>query len=146
MSAQYRHPRGHFPEAIDRRFEAVVLFSDEASVDLQLRQAVVGLLDSGVHVAVITAAPLAGVVDGLELPTTSEAFLLIGGSHGGEVAVLEHGGVRALQAGSDGLAVASLQAAGRDAVRRLEERGVARDGIVAVGVRAERRHRVRPSR
>ena len=123
-SAQDRPGLGHLPEAIDRRFEAVVLFSDEVSTDPQLRQAVLDLLDVGVHMAVITAAPLAGIVDALRLPLTSPGFLLIGGGHGGEVALLEHGGVHCLPAASDGQVVASLQSAGRDAVRQLEARGV----------------------
>ena len=145
-SAQDRPGRGHLPEAIDRRFEAVVLFSDEAGADPQLRQAVFDLLDAGVHMAVITAAPLAGIVDALRLPLTSRAFLLIGGGHGGEVALLEHGGVHSLPAASDGEVVASLQSAGRDAVRQLEARGVAATASSPSEYRARRRHRVHPSR
>ena len=121
---QDRHRPGHLPEAIDRRFEALVLFSDEANADPQLWQAIFDVLEAEVHLAVITGVPLAAIVDALQLPPASSAILFVAGSHGGEVAVVDHEGVHRLPAASDGEAVASLQNAGRDAVRRLETRGV----------------------
>jgi trehalose/maltose hydrolase-like predicted phosphorylase len=108
---------------LDRRFEAVVLFTDQAGTP-DLVQALQDLLAAEVHVVVITAEPVAAVVDGLSIPPGATSMAFVAGRHGGEIAVVGGRDPQGAPAGADGGAVERLRAAAAATVEELAGQGV----------------------
>ena len=135
------------PEALDRRFEAVVLCTDRVATAPGLRRALLALLEAEVHVAVITAAPAATVVEALSRSPASARLLLVAGRHGGDVVAAGLGDIDDLPAGFGSGAADALRAAGATAVEQLAGLGVEatssspsefeRDVIIEVARRAD---------
>ena len=107
---------------LDRRFEAIVVFTDRADSDLApvLR----ALLDAQLDLAVVTSGPAAAVLDALAGSLSSAPLLLVAGRHGAEVVSVPAPVAALVSAGPDGDAVAALQVAGSAVVRELVALGV----------------------
>ena len=84
------------PPELDRRFEAVVLWSGTATIAARTAEALAALRQAGALVGVLAPAPAVELAAGLREPSTDAAPLLLADSGGGGAVVVDHSGVNRL--------------------------------------------------
>jgi len=84
------------PPGLDRRFEAVVVWSTAAAISAQLAKALMALAEAGALVGVLAPEPVEDLAERLTRPSGGAAPILLADSGGTGVAIVDHSGVQRL--------------------------------------------------
>ncbi len=113
------------PPGLDRRFEAVVVWSTTSTIPTRLAKALVALGEAGALVGVLAPEPVEELAERLTRPSRGAAPLLLADSGGTGVAIVDHSGVQRLGVPQRVGDLATLDQVGEALVETLAGLGLA---------------------
>jgi len=126
--ASDRPPRGRLsplPPGVDRRFEAVVLWSANPSLSARTVQDLLALSEAGAPVVWLAPAPIESLAARLRRPSAGGAVLLLADSNGTGTAVVDHSGVHPLREPQRDVELVALDRAGEAFAETVAGLGIA---------------------
>ncbi len=109
---------------LDRRFEAVVLWSTEPDISPRTARDLLALCDAGVPVAWLAPTPVDVMAGRLGELADGAPFILLADSGGTGTLALDHSGVHRVDTPQPELDLAALDQAGRAFAQRMAEMGI----------------------
>ncbi len=121
------------PPGLDRRFEAVVVWSTNAAISTRLAKAVVALGEAGALVGVLAPEPVDEMAERLTTLSRGAASFLLADSGGTGVAIVDHSGVQRLGEPQRDVDLAALDHVGEALAETLGGLGMAAKALPRPG-------------